>query len=175
MDRRQRSRKYSVRPRIGDGTRGQRNDVRELSVVSLGRARADCRGAGGRGRLALPAVPAELDRSAACHGGRLLGVLREAVSVLSASPADANPFGSTKTDSPTRLAPRRATNEEIARRAFEIYCEHACRDGHDLDDWLRAERECNEACAVPIRLRIKPDRRVQRGPRPVPDRRRSTA
>jgi hypothetical protein len=75
-------------------------------------------------------------------------------------------------DSPARPAPRRATNEEIARRAFEIYCEHDRHDGHDLEDWLKAERECNEACVVSIRLRIKPDRRVRRGTPPAFDRRR---
>jgi hypothetical protein len=30
---------------------------------------------------------------------------------------------------------------EIARRAFEIYCERGGAHGHDLDDWLRAEIE----------------------------------
>jgi hypothetical protein len=31
--------------------------------------------------------------------------------------------------------------EEIRRLAFEIYVEHGCEDGHDLDDWLQAEAE----------------------------------
>ena len=84
------------------------------------------------------------------------------------NPFEMNPVA----DTPIRLPPRRATNEEIARRAFEIYCERSRHDGHDLDDWLRAERECNEACAVSIRLRIKADRRVRRGPPPAFDRRR---
>jgi len=30
---------------------------------------------------------------------------------------------------------------EIARRAFEIYCERGWEDGHDVDHWLAAERE----------------------------------
>jgi hypothetical protein len=33
------------------------------------------------------------------------------------------------------------TDGDIARRAFEIFCERGCRHGHDLDDWLQAERE----------------------------------
>ena len=30
---------------------------------------------------------------------------------------------------------------DIARRAFEIYCDRGREDGHDVDDWLYAERE----------------------------------
>lgn len=31
--------------------------------------------------------------------------------------------------------------EEVARRAHEIYVERGGGDGHDLEDWCRAERE----------------------------------
>lgn len=67
----------------------------------------------------------------------------------------------------------RATAEDIARRAFEIYCERSRDDGHDVDDWLRAERECNEASApfLSVRLRIKADRRVRRTSPPPFERR----
>jgi hypothetical protein len=34
-----------------------------------------------------------------------------------------------------------AAEEEIRRRAFEIYLERGEQPGCDLDDWLRAERE----------------------------------
>jgi hypothetical protein len=30
---------------------------------------------------------------------------------------------------------------DIARRAFEIYCDRGRQHGHDVDDWLQAERE----------------------------------
>jgi hypothetical protein len=30
---------------------------------------------------------------------------------------------------------------QIRQRAFELYQERASEDGHDLDDWLRAEEE----------------------------------
>jgi len=30
---------------------------------------------------------------------------------------------------------------EIAKRAFEIYCERGGLDGYDVQDWLQAERE----------------------------------
>ena len=33
---------------------------------------------------------------------------------------------------------------DIAKRAFELYCERGCQDGHDVEDWLQAERECRE-------------------------------
>jgi len=29
----------------------------------------------------------------------------------------------------------------IARRAYELYCARGCEDGHDVEDWLTAERE----------------------------------
>ncbi len=40
-------------------------------------------------------------------------------------------------------APRRpaVTAEDIAKRAYEIFCERGRTHGHHLDDWLRAERE----------------------------------
>jgi hypothetical protein len=33
------------------------------------------------------------------------------------------------------------TGGDIARRAFELYCERGCHDGHDVEDWLQAERD----------------------------------
>ena len=33
------------------------------------------------------------------------------------------------------------SDEEIRRRAYEIYLERGSRPGDELDDWLRAERE----------------------------------
>lgn len=31
--------------------------------------------------------------------------------------------------------------EDVARRAFELYCARGRKDGYALDDWLSAERE----------------------------------
>lgn len=44
---------------------------------------------------------------------------------------------------PDRRQSNRAasTDRDIARRAFELHCERGCQHGHDLDDWLQAERE----------------------------------
>jgi len=45
-------------------------------------------------------------------------------------------------DSSVRSLPTAAIGEnEIARRAFEIFCEGGFRHGHDVEDWLQAERE----------------------------------
>jgi DUF2934 family protein len=41
----------------------------------------------------------------------------------------------------TELTPPRSHDDEIARRAFELYCERGRKDGYDLEDWLQAERE----------------------------------
>jgi hypothetical protein len=35
--------------------------------------------------------------------------------------------------------------EEIRRRAYALYEERAREDGHDIDDWLRAEAEVTTA------------------------------
>ena len=34
---------------------------------------------------------------------------------------------------------------DISRRAFELYCDRGREDGHDVDDWLTAERELRDA------------------------------
>jgi hypothetical protein len=43
--------------------------------------------------------------------------------------------------------PRRrdSITEAIARRAYELFLERGSQHGHDLDDWLRAERELFDA------------------------------
>ncbi|HEY7172940.1 MAG TPA: DUF2934 domain-containing protein [Vicinamibacterales bacterium] len=33
------------------------------------------------------------------------------------------------------------TDRDVAARAFEIYCERGSQHGHDVEDWLQAERE----------------------------------
>ena len=50
------------------------------------------------------------------------------------------------TERPHEQTPIRAghipqLHTRIALRAFEIYEERGKRDGHDLDDWFRAEQE----------------------------------
>lgn len=35
------------------------------------------------------------------------------------------------------------TDAEIARRAYDLYLARGCEHGHDVEDWLQAERELN--------------------------------
>jgi hypothetical protein len=38
-------------------------------------------------------------------------------------------------------APYEPTQEEIQTRAFELYVSEGCKEGNDLEYWLRAEQE----------------------------------
>jgi DUF2934 family protein len=118
------------------------------------------------------AVPSELERDAARHGRRLRGILRGTLGI-----GCVNAFTIVGSQALAPRAERPATPEAIARRAFEIYCERGRRDGDDLADWLRAERECGQKTAsdAPFRLRIQPDRRQHCQPPPGFDRRRARA
>ena len=42
-----------------------------------------------------------------------------------------------------------AREEEIKRRAYEIYLERGEEPGRDLEDWLQAERELASARSLP--------------------------
>ncbi len=46
---------------------------------------------------------------------------------------------------------KKATREEIERRAYEIYLERGGRDGSDIEDWVVAERELMEGSREPAR------------------------
>ena len=35
----------------------------------------------------------------------------------------------------------RMADSEIARRAYDLYLARGCAHGHDVEDWLQAERE----------------------------------
>jgi len=49
-------------------------------------------------------------------------------------------------ESPTAVAIASGMTEgDIARRAFELYCERGREDGHAVDDWLNAEHELRDA------------------------------
>jgi hypothetical protein len=51
-------------------------------------------------------------------------------------------------ESPTSVAvAERVTEGDIARRAFELYCDRGREDGHDVDDWLNAERELHDGAS----------------------------
>jgi DUF2934 family protein len=40
------------------------------------------------------------------------------------------------------------SRDDIARRAFELYCERGYRDGYDVQDWLQAERELRRTAST---------------------------
>jgi len=40
--------------------------------------------------------------------------------------------------------PAAVTDRDIARRAYELYEARGREHGHDLDDWLQAERELQD-------------------------------
>ncbi len=42
---------------------------------------------------------------------------------------------------PEALSTAPLLHDEIARRAYDRFCERGCFHGADLDDWLAAERE----------------------------------
>lgn len=46
-----------------------------------------------------------------------------------------------KQSNPPRSQRRRPANEDIAKRAYEIFLARGASHGSDLEDWLQAERE----------------------------------
>ena len=54
----------------------------------------------------------------------------------------------TAADRSSKSLPNRSatmTDGDIARRAYELYEKRGREHGHDLDDWLQAERELQDA------------------------------
>lgn len=54
-------------------------------------------------------------------------------------------------DRPSRVptdGPSSVATHDVARRAYQLYLAREREDGHDLDDWLQAERELSEAKAA---------------------------
>lgn len=43
--------------------------------------------------------------------------------------------------------PRPTLEETIRRRAYELYEQRGRKDGHDMDDWFRAEAEVTRSAA----------------------------
>ena len=46
---------------------------------------------------------------------------------------------------------RPASRDDIARRAYQRYEERGREPGHDVDDWLQAERDLREASSGRVR------------------------
>jgi hypothetical protein len=63
-----------------------------------------------------------------------------------------------KTDERAATAAERATKSlaqaaticdgDVARRAYDLYLARGCEPGHDVEDWLRAEREIRRLTVV---------------------------
>ena len=51
------------------------------------------------------------------------------------------------------------THEMIRTRAYELYEQRGCEEGHDLDDWLQAEAEI---CGKKLSLRSRERRSLHR-------------
>ncbi|MGA8367860.1 MAG: DUF2934 domain-containing protein [Candidatus Acidiferrales bacterium] len=47
--------------------------------------------------------------------------------------------------------------DRIAIRAYELYLERGCQDGHDVEDWLAAETELMGLPVKPAREPIQPE------------------
>jgi len=45
----------------------------------------------------------------------------------------------------------RDIHQLIARRAYQLFSDHGSNDGHDLDDWLRAERQLLHSAPLELR------------------------
>jgi hypothetical protein len=59
-------------------------------------------------------------------------------------PKSTKPAPAVKAAAPAAKPAKRGpepSQEEIATRAFEIYVSEGCREGTDLENWLRAEQE----------------------------------
>ena len=48
---------------------------------------------------------------------------------------------------------RHAITEAIAKRAYELFLERGGENGHDLDDWLQAERELLDAVQSQVQVK----------------------
>jgi len=58
-------------------------------------------------------------------------------------PSTTSPPTNPSTTNPA--VPSFETQELIRRLAYELYEQRGSQDGHDLDDWLRAESDVNRA------------------------------
>jgi DUF2934 family protein len=63
----------------------------------------------------------------------------------------------TKKNGPVAVTPVRATKSapspsitehDIARRAYHLFLARGCEHGHDIEDWLQAERELKEFAGI---------------------------
>ena len=61
--------------------------------------------------------------------------------------ARAKSKGVTRVDS-TKQVRYVPSDAEISERAYEIYLDRGCEDGHDVEDWMQAESELSQELTV---------------------------
>jgi hypothetical protein len=54
---------------------------------------------------------------------------------------------------------QKATGEEIGKRAYQLFEEGGCMDGHALEDWIDAERELAKPESIELSKTASPGRR----------------
>ena len=59
-------------------------------------------------------------------------------------------------------ASAQVTHGEVARRAYDLFLARGCEHGHDLDDWLQAERELRGAPSATTRRAKRSSRQGSR-------------
>ena len=61
-----------------------------------------------------------------------------------------------------KLTTAQVTHGEVARRAYDLFLARGCEHGHDLDDWLRAERELRGTLNTTTRRARRSSRQASR-------------
>jgi hypothetical protein len=80
------------------------------------------------------------DSGPACAGQRQ-GIFQEIVMARSTVKKTTKKVLTMPAPATARTASATLSAQEVAQRAFELYCARGQQDGFDLEDWLQAERE----------------------------------
>ena len=64
--------------------------------------------------------------------------------LLDARPKDPVMTAGDRSTNSLTAAPANVTDLDIAHRAYDLYLTRGCEHGHDVEDWLQAERDLRE-------------------------------
>ena len=53
---------------------------------------------------------------------------------------------SSKTSTSTSSCSKKDMTDLIAKKAYELYVKSGCKSGHDLDNWVKAEKIVKGSC-----------------------------
>ena len=53
---------------------------------------------------------------------------------------------SSKTSTSTGACSKKDMTDLIAKKAYELYVKSGCKSGHDLDNWVKAEKIVKAGC-----------------------------